>query len=64
MSGIVALVSRNGRPAEPAPPARMLDAMAYRGPDGLRLQAWDRAVAGLRQAGGHAPRTRRASSRG
>ena len=46
MSGIVALVSRNGRPVEPRAAGAMLDAMAYRGPDGAAAAGVGRAVLG------------------
>lgn len=35
MSGVCGLLYLDGRPAQPAPVRAMLDAMAYRGPDGL-----------------------------
>jgi asparagine synthase (glutamine-hydrolysing) len=40
MSALAALLSRDGRPADPAAVRAMLHAVPYRGPDGADVRAW------------------------
>jgi asparagine synthase (glutamine-hydrolysing) len=46
MSGIAALLSCDGRPANPDDVAVMLQAIPYRGPDGMQIRAWPQVVLG------------------
>ena len=46
MSGIAALLSRDGRPAQRDDVLAMLQAIPYRGPDGMQVRAWPQVVLG------------------
>ncbi|HEX7122007.1 MAG TPA: asparagine synthase-related protein, partial [Gemmatimonadaceae bacterium] len=47
MSGLVALLHRDGRPVEPGVVWEMLRAIPYRGPDGMWLRVWDDVALGF-----------------
>ena len=47
MSGLVALLHRDGRPVEPGVVWEMLRAVPYRGPDGMWLRVWDDVALGF-----------------
>ena len=44
MSGIAALFGRNGQLARRSDVVDMLQAIPYRGPDGMQVRAWPRVV--------------------